>query len=96
MEIKKDFDNKLLKRKELEIFFEGGVALKRNEIKDQVVKKLKANANLVVVSFIKSYYGKRDLLAQVFIYENENVMKKLTLGHMQKRNEVKQAQQEEA
>lgn len=89
MEVKKEFENKLLKRKELDLFFEGGAALKRDDVKSQVVKKFKADEKLVVVNKMSTSYGQRDLMAIVYIYEDEKIMSKLTLEHISKRNATK-------
>ena len=88
MEVKNDIDNKLLGRKELKVFFKEGAARDRQNIKQEVAKKLKAKENLVVVNNMEAHFGSRDLMAEVFVYEKEDTLKKLTLSHIAKRNEA--------
>lgn len=89
MKIVKEFDNKLLKRKEIEFDVDSkGTTLSRSDIKTQAVKALKADENLVVVSSIASRFGSTLTQVIVYVYEDEQTLKRLTPEHVAKRNEV--------
>jgi VCBS repeat-containing protein len=95
MKIVKEFENKLLKRKEVELTTEvEGTTLSRSDAKKQAVKALKADEKLVVVHSIKSHFGTRTVTVKVYVYEDEAILKKLTSSHILKRNE--EPAQEEA
>ena len=89
MEIKKEFENKLLKRKEYELVFDSkATTLSRKEVKELAIKALKADESLLVVDSIKSYFGSTNSTARVYVYDNEEILNKLTPSYILKRNET--------
>ncbi len=86
-EVKK-FENKLLDRVEYVFETDASSTPSRNDVKAEVVKKLKADENLVSVESVKSHYGSRKIHVNVSVYENEDTMKSLVAKHIAKRNEV--------
>jgi ribosomal protein S24E len=94
MKIVKEFDNKLLKRKEVEFDVDSqGTTLSRPDIKEKAVKALKADEKLVVVSSIASRFGSTLTQVIVYVYEDEQTLKRLTPEHVAKRNEVAVAEE---
>ena len=85
----KEFDNKLLKRKEVEFEVDSkGTTLSRLDIKKEAVKALKADENLVVVDSVSSRFGSTQTQARVYVYEDEATLNRLTPKHVAKRNEA--------
>lgn len=85
----KEFDNKLLKRKEVEFEVDSkGTTLSRLDVKKEAVKALKADENLVVVDSVSSRFGSTQTQARVYVYEDEATLKRLTPEHVAKRNEA--------
>lgn len=95
MEIVKDFENKLLKRRELEVELQtDGATLSRDKVKTQLVKELKVeDENLLVVEKIKSHFGSTIVSVFVTVYEDEKAMKVLTPQHIIKRNTAPEAEE---
>jgi ribosomal protein S24E len=89
MKVIKEFDNKLLKRKEIEFDVDSqGTTLSRLDIKSKAVKALKADEKLLVVSSIASRFGSTLTQVIVYVYEDEQTLKRLTPEHVAKRNEA--------
>lgn len=86
-EVKK-FENKLLDRVEYVFETDASSTPSRQDVKAEVVKKLKADENLVSVESVKSHYGSRKIHVSAYVYGNEEVMNSLVAKHIAKRNEV--------
>ena len=83
MKVVSEKENKLLKRKELLVHFEGQTStLSRVQVRAELVKKLKASENLLVIS----HFGSRDFDVRVYVYESEEALKKATSEHIMNRN----------
>lgn len=92
MEVVKDFENKLLDRKEILVKLSSeGVTPNKVDVKAQLAKKFKAKEELIVINKISSTFGSRDVVVDASIYNKEEVLKRLTPGHILKRNTVEVA-----
>jgi ribosomal protein S24E len=87
MRVEREFENKLLKRKELELFFENSVGLKKLNVAEDIAKKFKVNEELIVIEKMKNHFGSRNVLVYAYIYENKDSLNKLTSPYMKKRME---------
>lgn len=92
--ITKEFDNKLLKRKEVVAEIETqSTTTSRKEAKEQLAKKLKADEKLMIIENITSHFGSKLTTVTAFVYDDEETLKKVTLKHILKRNEEPQAEE---
>ena len=89
MEIKKDFSNKLLKRRELAVILEKDSNPGYEHVKKEVAQKFKADENLVVVKKVVSGFGNNEFKIDVFIYGDEESMKKIEPKKKEKKKEGK-------
>lgn len=97
MEIKNKKENKLLGRKEVELFVENeGATLSRKEIKQKAAKLLKVEEANVVVENIDTHYGGGNIAVLVYVYEDEKALKGLTSEHILKRNTFEEPAEEGA
>ncbi|NCC70851.1 hypothetical protein EOM09_04670 [bacterium] len=87
MEVKKEIENKLLERREIELLFEESVNLTKAQILVQIAKKFKVKENLIVIDNVKTQFGSRNVFVEVFIYNSVDVLNKLTPSYMKKRME---------
>jgi ribosomal protein S24E len=95
MEIKKEFENKLLKRKELVIEMESDSStISRKKAKEMIAKKLKVEENLIIVKKIKSKLGSLKVEIEVNVYETEDALKKFSREYLIKRNVFEQNKEE--
>lgn len=95
MKLLKEFDNKLLMRKEVEYLENSSpITISRQEAKAKIAKALDVDENLVVITKIGSQFGSQDVNIYGFVYENEEVLKKLTPEHIAKRNAAPAASEE--
>ena len=88
-------DNKLLDRIEYVFEMEASSTPSRDTIKQDIVKKLKVDEKLVSIERVSSQYGSRNVYINVYLYDNEEVMKSLVKKHIQKRNEPAKVDSEE-
>ena len=87
MKVIREFDNKLLKRKEIEFTEESSsVTLSRKEIKAVVAKKFKADESLIIINKIDSKFGSKGVKVDVYVYEDLDMLKRATLKHIYVRN----------
>lgn len=97
MEVLKDFENKLLDRREVLVKIAGeGTTPSRTVVKAELAKKFKAKENLIIINMISSTFGARDVEVDASIYKTEVVLKRLTPEHIQKRNAIAAPAVEEA
>ncbi len=88
MEVIKEFENKLLERKEVTVRLDSTSSTpSRNDVKEQIAKKFKVKADQIIVQNINSRYGNYSTEAQVYIYKSKDAIAKITSEHIQKRNE---------
>ncbi len=89
MKVVNEFENKLLGRKEVTVSMQSdGVTASRSKVKAELVKKLKAKEDLLVVNKIKPHFGSQETMVSAYVYEKKEVMDKLTPEHIAKRNYV--------
>ena len=75
LEIKKQKEDALFERKELEIILKGtGATASRKEVKEELSKKLGVNADLVVIDEIKQSFGKSEATCKAKVYSNEKAL----------------------
>lgn len=87
MEVIKEFDNKLLDRKEIMVNIEtDGPTLKREEIKKEIAKKFKVEESNVVIIKVHTKFGSRTVDVSANLYENAEILKRLTPKYLIKRN----------
>ena len=90
MKIIKEYDNKLLNRKDVVAHFKNdGVTKSRADVKSEIAKKFKVDENLVIVRKIKTHFGSRDFEVVAMIYNDENSLKLVANEHFIKRNTPK-------
>lgn len=88
MEIVKNFDNKLLHRKEIVgTLANSGVTPSRIQVRKEIAKKLKVDDKLVVVNKISSSFGNSNVTIEAVVYEKKETLEKLTHAHIKKRNQ---------
>jgi len=71
METRKDFSNKLLKRRELEIVFQDEKNPGFEKVKKEIVQKFKVSEENVVVRNVKNNFGNNEFIVDVFIYQDK-------------------------
>lgn len=83
LRIRKFISNKLLDRKQfaIELSHEGQKAPTREEIKDEVAKKIHADKNLVVVFALHTIFGGGKTTGFVYIYDNQDALQKFEPKH---------------
>lgn len=97
MEVKKEFDNKLLGRKEVLVSLQSeGPTINRNSVREQLSKKYKKDKTLVIINSINSEYGSLNVLVDANIYEKKETVAKLTAKHLQERNKIEEVVVEES
>ena len=89
VEITKENENQLLRRKE--VFFklqhkEEGASPSRAETRNALVKALKCSPNLLVIDKMRTEFGKRETVGYVKVYESEDRLKEIEREHILKRN----------
>lgn len=97
MEVVKDFDNKLLNRKDIVVKIENdSVTPSRKELRAQIAKQFKVDENLVIVKMVKTYYGSRNVDVFGNIYKDRKTLERLTNEHIVKRNTFEEPKAEAA
>lgn len=80
------FENKLLDRVEYIFETQASSTPSRQDVKAEIVKKLKADENLVSIQDISSHYGSQKIHVSVYVYDNADTMQSLVPKHIAKRN----------
>lgn len=70
MNVIKDFRNSLLKRKELIISIDAESNPGFGKVKQECVDYFSATADNIVVKSIKGNFGRRNFVAEVFVYDS--------------------------
>lgn len=95
MKLIKEFDNKLLMRKEVEYLENSSpITISRQEAKASIAKALDVDEKLIIITNIKSQFGSQDVNIHAYVYEDEASLKKLTPEHIEKRNAAPVASEE--
>ncbi len=77
MEIKKDFKNDLLKRREIQFSIESEKNPGFEESKSKITEKFKVEADNIAVKSIKNNFGTRTFLVDAFIYDSKESKERL-------------------
>lgn len=77
MKIIRDFRNELLKRKEINAVVENSTNPGFKKSQKDIAAHFGVDENLVVINSIKSKFGVREFLIDVFIYDSLDALKKL-------------------
>ncbi len=76
-QIRKNLRNELLKRKEIEIVIERVSNPGFENSKRLIVEKFKAPAENIVIKNVKSEFGRREFVIDAFIYDSQDILKKI-------------------
>jgi ribosomal protein S24E len=96
MEIVKEFENKLLKRKEIVAKEKiDGPTITRKEAKEKLAKLVGAEENLIVIKSIKPLFGSNYVEIIANIYDDEKSLKEFSREYLIKRNTFEQQQEEQ-
>jgi len=96
MEIVKNFENKLLGRKEIIAKLEvENATISRVEVKLKLAKTLKVDEKLIIIKEIKTHFGSKFVNVFANIYDNEKVLNETSRDHLVKRNTPKKKDEEE-
>ena len=79
MEIIKDFNNKLLKRRELIVNLNTDKTPSAVEAQDAISAQQKADKELVVIKSIRNRFGTRNFEVEAFVYQNVEQKGKLEM-----------------
>lgn len=95
MEVVKNIENKLLKRREIEAVMQNSSSTPtRAEIKKAIAKQLKVDEDLVVVNHIGSYFGVPNINIKAKVYDDKKSLEMNARPHMVKRNTFTQPKEE--
>jgi ribosomal protein S24E len=70
VETKKDFSNKLLKRRELEVVLVEEQNPGFDKVKKEVAQEFKSNEENVVIKKLKNGFGSNEFVVDAFIYDD--------------------------
>jgi len=85
LEIANQKKNPLLGRREVEFQIEGKPTPSRAQIKLELVKKLKAKEDLIVIDLVDQKTGYNTISGRAKVYDKEDVMNKVELDYRSKR-----------
>lgn len=95
MKVQNQFDNKLLKRREVVASFTSdGPTVTRAFARKEIAKQLKSDEKLIIVSKIKTTFGSRDVEVQANVYEKRDQLELLTPKHLLERNKIEESAEE--
>lgn len=77
LELRKDLQNKLLKRREVEFIFENNSNPGFKGAKEVIVEKFKAKKENVIVKKVLSEFGKHEFIIDAFIYDSKEALEDL-------------------
>jgi len=87
MEIIKNFENKLLRRKQVIAKTEvSDKTISRKETKAQLAKLLKVKEDSIIIKEIKSHFGSKEVIIEANVYANNEELQKTARSHLIKRN----------
>jgi len=70
MDVVKEFDNRLLKRKEVEVSDRYNSNPGLSKVLEDIAKHLKVKEEVVVIKKINSHFGSNNFLIDAFIYDS--------------------------
>ena len=70
MDVVKEFDNRLLKRKEIEVSNQYSSNPGLSRVLEDITKHLNVKEEVVVIKKINSYFGSNNFLIDAFIYDS--------------------------
>jgi len=85
-EIRRDFRNEMLKRRELEFVVSSATNPGFGGAKSAVVEKFKVDENKTVVKFVKNNFGANDFLIGAFIYDSAEDLVKVEPKRKEKKS----------
>ncbi len=87
VEIEKEKENKLLKRREVlfRVSHDGG-SPSREDVRTALMKTLRCNPKMLVIDWMRAEFGKRETVGYAKVYENEDRLKEIEEEHIIKRN----------
>ena len=95
MEIIKNFENKLLNRRQIIAKEEVSKStISRKEAKSSLAKLLKVNEDLIIIKEIKSVFGSREVIVEANVYDSKELLEKNARPHLIKRNLPKEEKKE--
>ena len=77
LEVKKDFRNELLKRREVKVIFDAEKNPGFDESLKKVAHKFKAEEGNIVMKNVKSKFGRNTFLVDAFIYDSAEAKDKV-------------------
>ena len=83
-----DFENKLLKRREIEIVVESESNPGFKSSKEIIVKQFKVPEDTVIVKNVKSEFGRHDFVVDAMIYDSKEDLEKLEGKQVEKKEEA--------
>ena len=97
LEILKETENKTLGRKEIEfrIDHQGGTTPSRTDVQSKIVAQYDASAATVVIRILKPTFGAGISHGLARIYDDEEKLKRVELGHILKRHKSTKKSAEE-
>lgn len=96
IKIEKTTENKLLDRKELEVFVHfDGTTPARSDIKSTICGKIAANPDLVVLRKVANEFGLKRVRVSVHVYENAETLKTNEPEYVMKRDGMIEPAKEE-
>ncbi len=96
MEIIKNFENKLLNRKQVTAKIKvDGTTISRAEAKSKLAKALKVEEDLIIIKEIKSHFGSLDVIVEANVYDSKENLEKNARPHLIKRNNPQKTEEGE-
>lgn len=89
-----DNNNATLNRRDVSISVNSKTTPSRADIKNKLAAMLNSKPELIVVNKLNTEFGKQETIGTVGIYENEEVLKKVALGHLVGRDKMPEPEEE--
>jgi len=97
LEIVEDKANPVLKRREIALRIKSKNTPSRVEVKNKLAAMLDSRPELIVITKLRSVFGKQETIGRADIYENEEQLKRLAHKHLLARDaRHSKAEEEEA
>ncbi|USN45117.1 MAG: 30S ribosomal protein S24e [Candidatus Woesearchaeota archaeon] len=89
VDVQKEYARPLLSRKEVEvkIFFDGATP-KREEVREELAKLLKAAKELLIIKSIYNHFGEGSAEVTAFVYDNAEDMKVIEPKYVLKKHNL--------
>jgi small subunit ribosomal protein S24e len=89
-----DKTNAALKRRDVSIRVKSEITPSRVDVKNKLAAMLNSKPELIVIDKLSSVFGKQEAVGKVGIYEDEEHLKNVVLGHLAKRDKVPPPEEE--